>query len=193
MLSPFRPTIIDTGPCFLERTPLVAITIPLTNELERYKCATLAIEAYVIRKLLHPLAGIDRKVRKSILSDFWKSISRKYGYYGMAKLDDNRIAWIIKSKSQARLTNRDIADAANVSISRVQQLYRIYKRSNSIPKLKNLVEREKKSAKRKELLSGSYMVYTRLMHAISKRYFLLMVIASITIGFTECFSRRVWH
>jgi len=54
---------------------------------------------------------------------------------------------------------------------------------------KNLVERENKSAKRKESLSGSYMV----MHAISKRYFLLMVIASITTGFTECFSRRVWH
>jgi len=54
---------------------------------------------------------------------------------------------------------------------------------------KNLVEREKKSAKRKELLSISYMV----MHAISKRYFLPMVIASIIIGFTECFSRRVWH
>jgi hypothetical protein len=63
----------------------------------------------------------------------------------MAKLDDDKIAWIIKSKSQARLTNRDIADAANVSISRVQQMYRIYKRSNSIPKLK------KSGRKRKEI------------------------------------------
>ena len=58
---------------------------------------------------------------------------------------------------------------------------------------KNLAEREKKSQKRKELLSGSYMVYTRLMHAISKRYFLPMVIASITTGFTGYLSMRVWH
>jgi len=81
------------------------------------------IGIYVIRKLLHPLARIDWIVRKSILSDFWKSIWRKYGYGGVAKLDDDKIAWIIKSKSQARLTNRDIADAANVSISRVQSMF----------------------------------------------------------------------
>jgi hypothetical protein len=112
--------------------------------------------SYVIRKLLHPLARIDRIVRKSILSDFWKSIWRKYGYYGMAKLDDDKIAWIIKSKSQARLTNRDIADAANVSISRVQQLYRIYKRSNSIPKLK------KSGRKRKEITEEERIVVRKL-------------------------------
>jgi len=74
----------------------------------------------------------------------------------MAKLDDNRIAWIIKSKSQARLTNRDIADAANVSISRVQQLYRIYKRSNSIPKLK------KSGRKRKEITEEERIVVRKL-------------------------------
>jgi restriction endonuclease len=108
----------------------------------------------------------------------------------MAKLDDNRIAWIIKSKSQARLTNRDIADAANVSISSCTEYT---KEATAYQNSKNLVEREKKSAKRKELLSISYMVYTRLMHAISKRYFLPMVIASIIIGFTGYLSRRVWH
>jgi hypothetical protein len=45
------PLSFDTGPCFLERTPLVAITIPSTNELERYKCATLAIEATALMRL----------------------------------------------------------------------------------------------------------------------------------------------
>jgi len=53
----------------------------------------------------------------------------------MAKLDDGKIVWIIRSKCQARVTNRDIADAVSISISRVQQLYRLYKRSGSVPKL----------------------------------------------------------
>jgi len=74
----------------------------------------------------------------------------------MAKLDDNRIVWIIKSKSQARLTNRDIADAANVSISRVQQLYREYKRSNSMPKLK------KSGRKRKDITEEERIVVRKL-------------------------------
>jgi len=58
---------------------------------------------------------------------------------------------------------------------------------------KRRAEGKRISLKRKELLSGSYLVYTRLMRAISKRYFLLMVIASTTTGFTGYLSRRVWR
>ncbi len=115
---------------------------------------------YVIRKLLHPLARIDRIVRKSILSDFWKSVWRKYRCNGMAKLDDSKVAWIIKSKAEGRLTNRDIADAVAVSISRVQQLYRIYKRSNCIPKL-NKAGRKRKdiSEEERNVIKKLYCIY----------------------------------
>jgi len=39
--------------------------------------------------------------------------------------------------------------------------------------------REEKSVKRKELLSGSFMVYTTPIHAMSEKYSILMVLASM--------------
>jgi putative transposase len=79
----------------------------------------------------------------------------------MAKLDDDKIVWIIKSKCQARVTNRDIADAVSISISRVQQLYRLYKRSGSVPKLK-------KAGRRKKDITEEERVVVRKLYGVYK-------------------------
>jgi putative transposase len=74
----------------------------------------------------------------------------------MAKLDDDKVAWIIKSKSEGSLTNGDIADAISISINRVQQLYIEYKRSNSVPKLKRA------GRKRKDIIEEERNVVRKL-------------------------------
>jgi hypothetical protein len=68
----------------------------------------------------------------------------------MAKLDDSRIAWTIKSKG--RFTDRDIAIAANLSTSRVLQLYREYRRNNSMPKLKKTCRKRRKISEEERIV-----------------------------------------
>ncbi|MFP3131133.1 MAG: winged helix-turn-helix transcriptional regulator, partial [Nitrososphaeria archaeon] len=50
----------------------------------------------------------------------------------MSKLSKEQIEWIIKAKVNGKLTNKEIADVQGISISRVQQLYREYKRTGVI-------------------------------------------------------------
>jgi putative transposase len=84
---------------------------------------------YVIRKLLHPLARIDRAVRRARLSEFWLSLLRRYRHV----LRQEQVEWIIKSKEEGRMKNRDIASLQGVSVSRVQQLHREYRRTGEVP------------------------------------------------------------
>ncbi len=53
----------------------------------------------------------------------------------MVKLDDSKIAWIIKMKEQG-VKNAEIASVQKVSIRRVQQIYAEYRKSKQIPSLK---------------------------------------------------------
>ena len=66
---------------------------------------------------------------KSYLSSFWISIVKKYM---MRRLSNEQIEWIIKAKVNGKFTNKEIADVQGISISRVQQLYREYKRKGVI-------------------------------------------------------------
>ena len=50
----------------------------------------------------------------------------------MSKLSNEQIEWIIKAKVNGKLTNKEIAYVQGTSISRVQQLYREYKRTGVI-------------------------------------------------------------
>ena len=81
---------------------------------------------YLIPKLLHTLRYLKNK---SYLSSFWISIVKKYG---MRRLSNEHIEWIIKAKVNGKLTNKEIADVQGISISRVQQLYREYKSTGVI-------------------------------------------------------------
>ena len=63
------------------------------------------------------------------MSDFWISIVKRYS---ISKLSKEQIEWIIKAKVNGKLTNKEIADVQGISISRVQQLYREYKRTGVI-------------------------------------------------------------
>ncbi|MEM3685449.1 MAG: hypothetical protein QXT39_07280 [Conexivisphaerales archaeon] len=51
-------------------------------------------------------------------------------------LEQNQVEWIVRSKSDGKRKNRDIAYAMGVSVSRVQQLYREYRRTGKVPVLK---------------------------------------------------------
>ena len=63
------------------------------------------------------------------MSDFWISIVKRYR---MSRLGKEQIEWIIKAKVNGKLTNKQIADVQGISVSRVQQLYREYKRTGYI-------------------------------------------------------------
>jgi len=90
---------------------------------------------YLIPNSFHPLLSrLHKIVRKSRLGEFWASVWRNYGYEVV--LDQSAIEWIIKAKSEGRMTNEAIARAQSVSISRVQQLHREYTKSGAIPVLK---------------------------------------------------------
>ncbi len=52
----------------------------------------------------------------------------------MVKLDDSRIAWIIRMKEQGA-KNSEIASVQKVSVRRVQQIYAQYRKSEQIPSL----------------------------------------------------------
>ncbi|MEM0287101.1 MAG: hypothetical protein QXG05_02870 [Nitrososphaerota archaeon] len=51
-------------------------------------------------------------------------------------LEQNQVEWIVRSKSDGKRKNRDIAYAMGVSVSRVQQLHREYRRTGKVPVLK---------------------------------------------------------
>ncbi|MEM3191211.1 MAG: hypothetical protein QW292_03805 [Candidatus Parvarchaeota archaeon] len=70
---------------------------------------SLVLSLSVIRKLLHPLVGIDSIVKRTRLGEFWSSLWRKYGH---AVLEQNQVEWIVRSKSDGKRKNRDIAWAA---------------------------------------------------------------------------------
>ncbi|MGC8580013.1 MAG: hypothetical protein ACP5MB_08160, partial [bacterium] len=61
----------------------------------------------------------------------------------MSKLGKEQIEWIIKAKVNGKLTNKQIADVQGISISRVQQLYREYKRTGVIHVQKKAGRHEK--------------------------------------------------
>lgn len=91
-------------------------------------------KAYVIPESLHPLLrSVGRIVRKTRLGEFWTSVLKKYGR-GM--LDQKQVEWIVEAKKKGRLTNDEIARTRSISVSRVQQLHREYRRTGSIPILK---------------------------------------------------------
>ncbi len=74
-------------------------------------------------------------VRRVRLGEFWSSFWRRYGH---AVLEQSQVEWIIKAKNEGVLKNEDIANAQGISVSRVQQLYRAYRKSGgtTIPVLK---------------------------------------------------------
>lgn len=63
------------------------------------------------------------------MNDFWISIVKRYR---MSRLSKEQIEWIIRAKVNGKLTNKQIADVQGISVSRVQQLYREYKRTEII-------------------------------------------------------------
>jgi hypothetical protein len=67
----------------------------------------------LIWKLLHALRYLKNK---SYLSDFWISIVKRYS---ISKLSKEQIEWIIKTKVNGNFTNKEIADAQGISISRM--------------------------------------------------------------------------
>jgi len=87
---------------------------------------------YLIRELLHPLKRINKLIRKVRLSEFWLSLWRKFGY---GVLEQKQIEWVIKAKSEGK-RNSNIAYSQGISVSRVQQLYRIYRKTGIIPTLR---------------------------------------------------------
>ncbi|MDG6930553.1 MAG: DDE-type integrase/transposase/recombinase [Nitrososphaerota archaeon] len=56
--------------------------------------------------------------------------------YGHVVLNDKQVRWIIKVKDDGKLANREIAASQGISVSRVQQIYREYKKSGKIPELR---------------------------------------------------------
>jgi transposase len=58
------------------------------------------------------------------------SVWRNYGYAEVV-LDQSQVEWIIKAKNEEGMTNGEIARAQNVSISRVQQLNREYRKTGT--------------------------------------------------------------
>src|SRR4030067_439766 len=91
---------------------------------------------YLIPKSFHPLLNrINKLVRRVRLGEFWHGFWRRYGH---AVLEQSQVEWIIKAKCEGVLKNEDIANAQGVSVSRVQQLYRAYRKSGgtTIPVLK---------------------------------------------------------
>src|SRR3972149_9371848 len=90
--------------------------------------------AYLIPKSFHPLLKrISKLVGRVRLGEFWSGFWRRYGH---AVLEQSQVEWIIKVKNEGVLKNEDIANAQGISISRVQQLYRAYRKSGAIPVLK---------------------------------------------------------
>jgi hypothetical protein len=90
---------------------------------------------YVIPNSFHPLlTRLHRLVRKTKLGEFWTTFWRSYGH--ALVLDQSRVEWVIKAKSEGRLTNEEIARAQSISVSRVQQLHREYKRTCVVPVLR---------------------------------------------------------
>jgi hypothetical protein len=73
-------------------------------------------------------------VRKTRLGGFWTSVWRNYGY--AVVLGQSQVEWIIKAKSEGRMTNEEIARAQSVSVSRVQQFHREYRRTGVVPVLR---------------------------------------------------------
>ncbi len=73
-------------------------------------------------------------MRKTRLGEFWVSVWRNYGY--AVVLGQSQVEWIIKAKSEGEMTNEAIARAQTISVSRVQQLHREYRRTGAIPVLK---------------------------------------------------------
>ena len=59
---------------------------------------------------------------------------RNYG--DAVVLDQSQVEWIIKAKSEGRMTNEAIARTQSISVSRVQQLHREYRRTGTAPVLK---------------------------------------------------------
>lgn len=90
---------------------------------------------YVIPNSFHPLlTRLHELVRKTRLGEFWVSVWRHYGY--AVVLAQSQVEWIIKAKSEGKLTNEAIARAQSISVSRVQQLSRECRRTGAIPVLR---------------------------------------------------------
>jgi putative transposase len=72
-------------------------------------------------------------VRKGRLGEYWRYVWSKYGH---GVLDHSQIEWIVKAKIEGKKKNEEIADAMEVSVRRVQQLYSCYKKTGTVPTLK---------------------------------------------------------
>ena len=87
---------------------------------------------YLIQKSFPPLRRIHKLIRKSILGEFWRSVWRRHGY---DVLDQAQVEWIIKAKDRC-MKNADIARIQEISTRRVRQLYSQYRKSGTVPRLK---------------------------------------------------------
>jgi putative transposase len=74
-------------------------------------------------------------IRKSRLGEFWRGVWKKYHRHAVV-LDQSQIEWIIKAKIEGDKRNEDIARIQEVSARRVQQLYAQYRRTGTVPVLK---------------------------------------------------------
>ncbi len=77
-------------------------------------------------KLFHPL------VKRALSAYYW---IRGWKGIPMVKLNDDRIAWIIRMKERG-VKNAEIASVQKVSVRRVQQIYAEYRKSKHVPSLK---------------------------------------------------------
>src|ERR1700736_5995517 len=113
------------------------LSLPIDSPcFSRFKNSAFLNLLYVIPKSFHPLLNrLDKLVRKSRLGGFWGSVWRRYGQHGLV-LEPGQVEWVVKAKSEGRMTNEEIARTQNISISRVQQLYRAYRKTGTIPTLK---------------------------------------------------------
>jgi len=56
--------------------------------------------------------------------------------YKHSVLTDDQIKWIVKQKIEGKLKNEEIAAVQGISVRRVQQIYSLYKKNESLSVLK---------------------------------------------------------
>ncbi|MEM0117203.1 MAG: hypothetical protein QXV32_02040 [Conexivisphaerales archaeon] len=106
-------------------------------------------------------------VHRNALSDFWRSIIKRYR--ANVKLDNNKIRYIIKQKQKGR-SSIAIADSLQISSRRVQQIYKQFMDTGIIPLLKKAgrkgiqISEVKRREEKRRLVTSSFAKY--MMNAL---------------------------
>jgi len=92
--------------------------------------------------------------------------------YKHSVLTDDQIKWIVKQKIEGKLKNEEIAAVQGISVRRVQQIYSLYKKNESLPVLK--LEGIKQALPKKKVIIEAYGQFkscaSYLEHIIKQKY-----------------------